>query len=174
MRPVPVGEPNIRSTSRQPADTNFRLWTRESEFIGTKSENDLGGLYRPGLQAVCRGATGRDDSAGRGTLWQQCGRKCLAWNLFRAGDDGRLGNGELAQIDSSDTNNQGLALYKLHGNTFNYLFHDNHVSSYQIQQTVGNRNNQRYLRLPRAEGDVDDNALGLSKASTVSASRHSI
>ena len=47
------------------------------------------------------------------------------------------GNGELAQIDSSDTNNQGLALYKMHGNTFNYLFHDNHVSSYQIQQTVG-------------------------------------
>jgi prepilin-type N-terminal cleavage/methylation domain-containing protein/prepilin-type processing-associated H-X9-DG protein len=47
------------------------------------------------------------------------------------------GNGEMGQIDISDTNNQGLALYKMHGNTFNYLFHDNHVSAYAIQQTVG-------------------------------------
>src|SRR5271157_98148 len=47
------------------------------------------------------------------------------------------GNGEMGQIDMSDTNNQGLALYKLHGNKFNYLFHDNHVSGLSIQQTVG-------------------------------------
>ena len=51
--------------------------------------------------------------------------------------DAGSGNGEMGQIDRSDTNNQGLALYKLHGNKFNYLFHDNHVTAYTIQQTVG-------------------------------------
>jgi len=47
------------------------------------------------------------------------------------------GNGELAQIAPNDTNNQGMALYIQHGRSFNYLFHDNHVSAYSIQQTVG-------------------------------------
>ncbi|MGD0816080.1 MAG: prepilin-type N-terminal cleavage/methylation domain-containing protein [Verrucomicrobiota bacterium] len=41
------------------------------------------------------------------------------------------------QICPIDSSNQGAALYKNHGGSFNYLFHDNHVSSYQIQQTVG-------------------------------------
>ncbi len=47
------------------------------------------------------------------------------------------GNGEMGQIDTTDTNNQGLALYRKHGYQFNYLFHDGHVSAYAIQQTVG-------------------------------------
>jgi prepilin-type N-terminal cleavage/methylation domain-containing protein len=47
------------------------------------------------------------------------------------------GNGELAQISPQDVDNQGAALYKLQGNKFEYLFHDNHVSLYSIQQTVG-------------------------------------
>ena len=51
------------------------------------------------------------------------------------------GNGEMGQIDLSDTNNQGLALYQVHGNTFNYLFHDNHVSALAYQQTVGTGTN---------------------------------
>ncbi len=33
--------------------------------------------------------------------------------------------------------NQGAALYKLHGSRFNYLFHDNHVETLRIEQTVG-------------------------------------
>ncbi|MGP8198114.1 MAG: prepilin-type N-terminal cleavage/methylation domain-containing protein [Limisphaerales bacterium] len=41
------------------------------------------------------------------------------------------------QICPSDPNNYGTALYKDHGGTFNYLFCDNHVTAYQIQQTVG-------------------------------------
>ncbi|MGP8199298.1 MAG: hypothetical protein ACLQU4_07335 [Limisphaerales bacterium] len=41
------------------------------------------------------------------------------------------------QICPADTSNQGAALYKNHGGSFDYLFHDNHVSTYQIQQTVG-------------------------------------
>jgi prepilin-type N-terminal cleavage/methylation domain-containing protein/prepilin-type processing-associated H-X9-DG protein len=51
--------------------------------------------------------------------------------------DSGQGNGELAQISPFDKDNEGKALYKQHGNQFNYLFHDNHVSAYSIQQTVG-------------------------------------
>jgi prepilin-type N-terminal cleavage/methylation domain-containing protein/prepilin-type processing-associated H-X9-DG protein len=55
-------------------------------------------------------------------------------------------NGALYQIDtaagSQDPNssgglNQGAALYKLHGNRFNYLFHDGHVEGLKIEQTIG-------------------------------------
>ena len=38
----------------------------------------------------------------------------------------------------NDPDNQGAALYKNHGNSFNYLFCDNHVSALSMQQTVGN------------------------------------
>ena len=47
------------------------------------------------------------------------------------------GNGELYQICVSDPFNQGQALYKAHGNRFNYLFHDNHVEPLRIEQTIG-------------------------------------
>ncbi len=47
------------------------------------------------------------------------------------------GNGELYQIDPSDSNDQGTALYQKHGNRFNYLFHDNHVEALQTNQTLG-------------------------------------
>jgi prepilin-type N-terminal cleavage/methylation domain-containing protein/prepilin-type processing-associated H-X9-DG protein len=47
------------------------------------------------------------------------------------------GNGEAYQIDPSDVNNQGLALYTLQGHHFNYLFFDSHVALYTIQETVG-------------------------------------
>jgi prepilin-type N-terminal cleavage/methylation domain-containing protein len=48
------------------------------------------------------------------------------------------GNGELYQIDTTDSpNNQGLDLYKLHRNRFEYLFHDNHVEALATNQTIG-------------------------------------
>jgi len=37
----------------------------------------------------------------------------------------------------SDKNNFGLYTYKLHGNRFNYLFHDAHVETLSLEQTVG-------------------------------------
>ncbi len=56
-------------------------------------------------------------------------------------------NGCLYQYDSlatpqdpssSDGNhNQGQSTYKLHGKRFNYLFHDNHVETLTMEQTVG-------------------------------------
>ena len=33
---------------------------------------------------------------------------------------------------------EGLLLYKAHHNRFNYVFHDNHVESLKIEQTIGN------------------------------------
>jgi prepilin-type N-terminal cleavage/methylation domain-containing protein len=47
------------------------------------------------------------------------------------------GNGELYQIDTQDPQNQGLDLYKLHRNRFEYLFHDNHVEALTTNQTIG-------------------------------------
>jgi prepilin-type N-terminal cleavage/methylation domain-containing protein/prepilin-type processing-associated H-X9-DG protein len=47
------------------------------------------------------------------------------------------GNGELYQIATSDSNNQGAELYRSHGKRFNYLFHDNHVESLRWEQTIG-------------------------------------
>ena len=32
---------------------------------------------------------------------------------------------------------EGLSLYKAHSNRFNYVFHDNHVESLKIEQTIG-------------------------------------
>jgi prepilin-type N-terminal cleavage/methylation domain-containing protein/prepilin-type processing-associated H-X9-DG protein len=57
-------------------------------------------------------------------------------SLAPCSSDATQGDGELYQI-SPDPDNQGLALYKSHGNQFNYLFHDGHVSGYAIQQTIG-------------------------------------
>jgi prepilin-type N-terminal cleavage/methylation domain-containing protein/prepilin-type processing-associated H-X9-DG protein len=59
---------------------------------------------------------------------------------------GPTGSGSLYQIDPAappqDPNavggqNQGKFMYKLHGNRFDYLFHDNHVESLRIEQTIG-------------------------------------
>ena len=47
------------------------------------------------------------------------------------------GTGELYQLDPTDPDNEGMVVYKSHGMKFNYLFHDNHVQAWNIQQTVG-------------------------------------
>jgi len=62
---------------------------------------------------------------------------CLGPYSNQASPANQGSDGDMYQIDTADPNNQGLALYQMHGNQFNYLFHDNHVSAYSIQQTVG-------------------------------------
>ena len=52
--------------------------------------------------------------------------------------DNAQGGGDLCQVCPGDPDNQGAALYKNHGNNFNYLFTDNHVSASTMQNTVGN------------------------------------
>jgi len=60
-----------------------------------------------------------------------------SFSIAPANPSSGQGLGECYQIDPMDSNNQGLALYKLHDNHFNYLFFDGHVNAYTIQQTVG-------------------------------------
>jgi len=61
------------------------------------------------------------------------------WPCISLGPQGTAnqGNGEMYQTDPTDSENQGNALYLLHGSRFNYLCHDNHVEPLRIEQTVG-------------------------------------
>lgn len=66
-----------------------------------------------------------------------CGNVWPAISIAPANSVSGQGLGECYQTDANDPNNQGLALYKLQGYRFNYLFFDNHVSMLTMQQTVG-------------------------------------
>jgi len=66
-----------------------------------------------------------------------CGNVWPSFSIAPANGGSGQGLGECYQTDVNDPNNQGLTLYKLHGNRFDYLFFDNHVSSLTMQQTVG-------------------------------------
>jgi len=58
-----------------------------------------------------------------------------AWPAFC---NGPYGSGDLYQLDPSpDAKHFGNNQYGLHGNRFNYLFHDNHVQPLKIEKTVG-------------------------------------
>ncbi len=51
---------------------------------------------------------------------------------------GPKGGGDLYQVDPSPSaKNFGNNQYGIHGNRFNYLFHDNHVQALKIEETVG-------------------------------------
>jgi prepilin-type processing-associated H-X9-DG protein len=65
-----------------------------------------------------------------GNVWPAV---CVGPFTSVASEDGS----ECYQTAPHDSINQGLALYKLQGNRFNYLFFDNHVSLLTMQQTVG-------------------------------------
>jgi len=66
-----------------------------------------------------------------------CGNVWPSFSIAPASADSGQGIGECYQTDANDPINQGLALYKLQRNHFNYLFFDNHVSTLTMQQTVG-------------------------------------
>jgi prepilin-type processing-associated H-X9-DG protein/prepilin-type N-terminal cleavage/methylation domain-containing protein len=66
--------------------------------------------------------------------------------LAPASAQGGSANGDLYQIDltAPEQNpnvangvNEGAATYKLHGNRFNYLFHDGHVQALKYTDTIG-------------------------------------
>jgi prepilin-type N-terminal cleavage/methylation domain-containing protein len=62
------------------------------------------------------------------------------WTCVCNGPQIALGNanGCLYQIDTTPGGlNQGLPTYKHHGRRFDYLFHDNHVETLTIEQTIG-------------------------------------
>jgi prepilin-type N-terminal cleavage/methylation domain-containing protein/prepilin-type processing-associated H-X9-DG protein len=66
-----------------------------------------------------------------------CGNVWPAVSIAPASTMSGQGLGECYQTDPNDSNNQGLALYKLQGNHFNYLFFDSHVSTLTMKETVG-------------------------------------
>jgi prepilin-type processing-associated H-X9-DG protein len=66
-----------------------------------------------------------------------CGNVWPAISISPSNNVSGQGIGECYQIDPNDSNNQGAALYKAHGNHFNYLFFDNHVELLTLKQTVG-------------------------------------
>jgi len=59
-------------------------------------------------------------------------------NIWPCVCNGPRGAGDLYQVDPSpDAKNFGNNQYGIHGQRFNYLFHDNHVQALKIENTVG-------------------------------------
>jgi hypothetical protein len=52
-------------------------------------------------------------------------------------DAGADPDADLFQLNSQGTDNHGGTVYQAHGYKFDYIFHDNHVSSLSWQQTLG-------------------------------------
>jgi prepilin-type N-terminal cleavage/methylation domain-containing protein len=86
------------------------------------------------------------DSAGTILLCENTGGQQCAGNIWTCVCIGPQGSGDLYQIDpnappqdpnSTTSVNQGALLYKAHRSRFNYVFHDNHVETLKIEQTVG-------------------------------------
>jgi prepilin-type N-terminal cleavage/methylation domain-containing protein/prepilin-type processing-associated H-X9-DG protein len=86
------------------------------------------------------------DPAGTITLVELANGQGVAGNQWPCVSIGPQGASTLYQTDPAalpqDPNiptgaNQGLALYKLHGSRFNYLFADSHVETLRMGQTIG-------------------------------------
>lgn len=120
-----------------------------SQTLGQALPNPIDGLgiywNAPTTQAGAPGYKFRVVTAPAGTinLVEQAAGDNIVGNVWPsfciapANPTPGQGLGECYQIDPADSNNQGLSLYKLHDNHFNYLFFDGHVTAYTIQQTVG-------------------------------------
>jgi prepilin-type N-terminal cleavage/methylation domain-containing protein len=87
-----------------------------------------------------------NNPAGTILLAEEPNGQGAAGNIWPCVSIGPTGSGALFQIDpyaqQQDPNsptsvNQGAATYKLHGKRFDYVFHDNHVETLRIEQTVG-------------------------------------
>ena len=86
------------------------------------------------------------DPAGTILLAEEPNGQGAAGNIWPCICNGPTGNDALYQIDptvpaqspTAPTGvSQGKALYKIHGQRFNYLFHDGHVQTMRITETVG-------------------------------------
>jgi len=105
---------------------------------------DSSGL--PDWEARGYKASSVKDAAGTILLAEEANGQGCAANEWPCIAIGPQGSGALYQIDpaaqpqnpaTGQGANQGKDLYKAHGNQFNYLFHDGHVESLRIQDTVG-------------------------------------
>ncbi|HYA79073.1 MAG TPA: prepilin-type N-terminal cleavage/methylation domain-containing protein [Candidatus Nitrosopolaris sp.] len=86
------------------------------------------------------------DPAGTFMLVENTHGQQVAGNVWTCCCIGPQGSGDLFQIDptakpqdptSGTSVNEGQLLYAAHHNRFNYAFHDGHVESLRIQDTVG-------------------------------------
>lgn len=118
-----------------------------------------GGL--PDLEAKGYKTSVVNDPAGTLLLVEEANGQGAAGNIWPCIANGPSGSGALYQIDptapSQNPNspsgvNQGRALYQMHGQRFNYLFHDGHAETLRITGTVGTgtTNNPRGMWTVRA------------------------
>jgi prepilin-type N-terminal cleavage/methylation domain-containing protein/prepilin-type processing-associated H-X9-DG protein len=81
------------------------------------------------------------DPAGTILLVEEPNIQNVAGNIWPCICNGPRGAGDLYQVDPApDAKNFGNDAYGIHSKRFNYLFHDNHVQSLKIEQTVGTGN----------------------------------
>jgi hypothetical protein len=74
-----------------------------------------------------------------GNVWPCC---CCGPQIPNGGSWGNLFQTDLGAPLSSatltaDGYSEGTSLYKAHGSRFNYVFHDNHVETLKLEQTIG-------------------------------------
>jgi prepilin-type N-terminal cleavage/methylation domain-containing protein/prepilin-type processing-associated H-X9-DG protein len=81
------------------------------------------------------------DPAGTILLTEEPNIQNVVGNIWPCICNGPKGAGDLYQVDPApDAKNFGNDQYGIHGQRFNYLFHDNHVQALKIEQTVGTGN----------------------------------
>lgn len=79
------------------------------------------------------------DPSGSLMLVEEACDQSFVGNVWPSVCAGPAGSDELHQMDPLNTvvGNQGVQLYKAHGNRFNYLFHDFHVEALTTNATIG-------------------------------------
>jgi prepilin-type N-terminal cleavage/methylation domain-containing protein/prepilin-type processing-associated H-X9-DG protein len=79
-----------------------------------------------------------EDPAGTILLVEEPNIQNVVGNIWPCICLGPQGGGDLYQMDPApDAKNFGNDTYGIHSKRFNYLFHDNHVQTLKIEQTVG-------------------------------------
>ncbi len=100
------------------------------------ADGGLGG--KPDWDAKGYKTTVVKDPAGTGLLVEEPNIQNAVGNIWPCICNGPRGNGDLYQLDPSPSaKNFGNNQYGLHGKRFNYLYHDNHVQTLRIEQTIG-------------------------------------
>ena len=126
-------------------------------------DEGLPGSGLPDMEAKGYKTSVVGEPAGTILLAEEPNGQGAAGNIWPCICNGPTGSGALYQIDPfGGTQNpnapvgvsQGVAVYKAHGQRFNYLFHDGHVQALRMNQTVGNGNtNNPYGMWTVARGD---------------------
>ncbi len=102
------------------------------------SDDGMPGTHQPDPDAKGYKSTVIKDPAGTIILVEEPNIQNVVGNIWPCISLGPTGAGDLYQMDpSADAKNYGNNQYGLHGMRFNYLFHDNHVESLKLEQTVG-------------------------------------